>query len=161
MARILIAPFSRMLETGKPNPKNWPHWYRVCKSLELAGHQVYQTGQDYEPRVCSEFVGLLPQKTALLDLRAYDLCLCVDTWLQHAARAAGVPCVVVWTATDPAIYSHAANVNVIAAEPRYAKLQYAKMEELEKAEPGMFPGPTPEAVLQTVLAELAKKETKP
>jgi ADP-heptose:LPS heptosyltransferase len=97
-------------------------------------------------------------ETALEDVKHYDLCLCVDTWLQHAAVAAGVPAVVIWTATEPAVFGSDANTNVVAVAPRFAKDQYAKMELIAESEPGQFPGPTPQEVFTAVQAALKRTE---
>jgi ADP-heptose:LPS heptosyltransferase len=146
------------MQNGKPNPKNWPYWFELISLLVSAGHHIEQCGEEHDTRICGSFIHRISMETVIEDLNRYDLCLCVDTWLQHAAVAAGVPAVVIWTATNPEVFGNAANINVVAESPRFAKDQYAKMELIADSEPGQFPGPTPQQVYAAVKAALRRTE---
>jgi hypothetical protein len=152
MADLIFSPFARRM--ASPSPKDYPQWRAVITQLEFLGHRVHQLGSDEDPRITSHWLGEAdPAKLADV-LQNFDLVLCVDTWLQHAAAALApaIPRVVVWRCTSSAVFGPPGNINVAHPQQVLAEDQFAKAEAWGEAK--RYPYPDPLAVVQAVLNAL-------
>jgi ADP-heptose:LPS heptosyltransferase len=128
--KLLIAPYSRMLLNGAKNPKNFPHWEEYVRLVKDAGAVVTQIGMSGEPTIGADFV-LLDRPPAelktLLDL--CDVWLTVDTFFQHFAWHHGKPGIVVFSQSDPLIFGHKENLNILKSEKYLRNNQFNSWTE--------------------------------
>jgi hypothetical protein len=107
---ILIAPWSKPLRNGQTNPKNYPYWGDLVKLLPPP---VVQVGVDGELQLVEDFRKNLNLKDLAQLILACNTWISVDTFFQHYAWSLGKKGVVVWGQSDPHIYGHAENENLL------------------------------------------------
>jgi ADP-heptose:LPS heptosyltransferase len=107
---ILIAPWSKQLRNGSPNPKNYPHWHDLVKLLPSP---VVQVGVDGELQLVEDFRKNLNLKDLAQIIQSCSTWISVDTFFQHYAWSLGKKGVVIWGQSDPKIYGHEENINLL------------------------------------------------
>lgn len=110
---ILIFPYSKALPNGQENPKNYPYWPELIKMLEGAGHTLVQVGVTGEKQLVSDF----RKNLSIADLS--ELILECDNWVgidsfpQHLAWSLNKPGIVIFSQSDPLIFGHVENINLL------------------------------------------------
>ena len=125
---IIISPFSKKLTTGKENPKNFPYWKELIAMID---EPIIQIGITGEPQLCSDFRQNLPMdelKKLLKECRTWIGC---DSFFQHLAWSEGKPGVVIWSISDPLIYGHPENINLLKDRSYLASNQFLWWESYE------------------------------
>jgi len=126
---IAIAPFSKINVPIPFNPKNWPFWGELVSVLKKQGHKITQFAVAGEPSFgCHEFCVNAKMDKVKEILSKMDFCICVDTWLQHACNTLGIPCIVIWSVTDPEIFGYPHHVNLIGDKECFSENQYATID---------------------------------
>lgn len=125
--KILISPFAKPMRDGKENPKNYPYWKEILANL--TGHDIIQVGGPGEKQICNDFRPGLSLDDAAELIKSVDLVLSVDSFIQHYAWFYGVPCVVFWSKSDPVIFGHKENVNLLKNRSYLRANQFAIWEE--------------------------------
>ena len=118
---ILIAPFAKPLQNGKTNPKNYPYWKEL---LSLISEEVVQVGVDGEEQITQQFLKNLPiarLRELIAECRIWIGC---DSFFQHLAWDCGKPGVVLWSVSDPLIYGHPENINLLKDRSYLAQNQF-------------------------------------
>jgi ADP-heptose:LPS heptosyltransferase len=118
---ILIAPFAKPLQNGKLNPKNYPYWKEL---IALIDEPIIQVGVEGEEQLVPDFRKNLP----LTELKAL-LCECrtwigVDSFFQHLGWAEGKQGIALWSVSDPLIYGHPENTNLLKDRVYLAQNQF-------------------------------------
>lgn len=107
---ILIAPWAKKLRTDGPHPKNYPYWPEVIKEIN---EHIIQVGVEDEIQLVDDFRKNL-SLTELGDLvKQCKTWLSVDSFFQHFCWDLGKPGIVVWGPSDPVIFGHPENVNLL------------------------------------------------
>ncbi len=157
MNRIILAPYSTRLSTGKMNPKNPPEgfWQIVVSKLVALGHEVIQIGMIGEERIegVSQHFTNWPLKAIREVLKGADCFLTVDSFLHHFVWAEKINKrgVVVWSQSDPLIWGHSENVNLLKGRQYLRLLQYQSWPEaVYNADAFVSPDEVVDAV-QTIL----------
>ena len=115
---ILISPYSKKLVNGKQNPKNYPYW------KELIDEPIIQVGIDGEEQLVPEFCKNLPiarLKELIAECRTWIGC---DSFFQHLAWDCKKPGIVLWSVSDPLIYGHSENINLLKSRDYLATNQF-------------------------------------
>ena len=125
---ILIAPYSKPLRTGGDNPKNYPYWKEL---ILLIKEEIIQIGTDHEEQLVPEFRRNLP----LGDLR-YLIGECrtwisVDSFFQHLAWDCGKKGIVLFGPSDPLIFGHPENINLLKDRSYLREKQFWWWEQCE------------------------------
>lgn len=118
---IVIAPYAKSLHNGKQNPKNYPFWQEL---LALIDEPVIQVGIAGEQPLTTDFRTNLPLtdlKQLIKDCRIWISC---DSFFQHLAWAEGKPGIVLWSVSDPNIYGHPENINLLKGREYLAPNQF-------------------------------------
>lgn len=151
---IVIAPFAKKLMNGKENPKNYPFWDELIAMID---QPIVQVGIEGERRLVSDFRPDL----AISDLRhLIDQCdtwIACDSFFQHLAWDQGKRGIVLWSVSDPAIYGHPENVNLLKDRSCLAKNQFLWWENVEH-DPSKFV--EPEAVFKELQEFLLIEKTQ-
>ena len=142
---ILIAPFAKPLVNGKNNPKNYPYWKELIAQID---ERIIQVGVEDEEQLVPEFVKNLPivrLKELIAECRTWIGC---DSFFQHLAWDCGKPGVVLWSVSDPLIYGHPENINLLKDRSYLASNQFLWWDFTEH-NPDAFV--KPEEVLKFIL----------
>lgn len=142
---ILIAPFAKPLVHGKNNPKNYPYWKELIAQID---ERIIQVGVEGEEQLVPEFVKNLPiarLKELIAECRTWIGC---DSFFQHLAWDCGKPGVVLWSVSDPLIYGHPENINLLKDRSYLAANQFLWWDFTEH-NPDAFV--KPEEVLKFIL----------
>jgi len=118
---IIISPYSKALLSGKQNPKNYPYWKELIAMID---EPIVQVGIEGEEQLVPDFRKNLPipaLRELLWQCRTWVSC---DSFFQHLAWDEGVPGIVLWGPSDPLIYGHPENINLLKNREHLVKNQY-------------------------------------
>jgi ADP-heptose:LPS heptosyltransferase len=107
---IIIAPYAQKLRNGQNNPKNYPWWPEL---ISLINEHIVQVGVEGEEPLVEDFrknLSLEELKTLILDCRTW---ISVDSFFQHFAWDLNKPGIVLWGQSDPLIFGHPENTNLL------------------------------------------------
>lgn len=118
---ILISPYSQKLQSGKTNPKNYPYWEEL---IALIDAPIIQVGIEGEKQLVLDFRKNLPIAVLRQLLRECKTWISCDSFFQHLAWDEGVKGVVLWSVSDPLIFGHPENINLLKDRSYLAKNQF-------------------------------------
>ena len=137
---VIISPFSRPLRNGKRNPKEYPFWVELIALLKEKGFYVIQIGVPGETQLTEDFRPTLKLKELadlMLECRTW---ISVDNFMHHFGALHGKPGVVLWGKSDPLIFGHTLNHNLLKSRSFLRKNQIGIWEE-EEYDPVVFVAP--------------------
>lgn len=107
---IIIHPFARPLRNGNKNPKDYPYWRELIEHID---EHIIQVGVDGEEQLVEDF-----RKNLSIDelSELIDECrtwIGVDSFFQHLCWDLGKPGIVLWGQSDPLIFGHSENINLL------------------------------------------------
>jgi hypothetical protein len=134
--KIILVKGARLLRNSNPNPKvPPPEWWSRLEELL----------SDYEVRKAKDIYTSWQEMKA--DLDWCDVWISVDTYWQHFAWYHDKKGIVVWSKSDPLIFGHESNINVIK-DRSYLRANQFDIWEAEPFDSNAFP--TPESVVSYV-----------
>lgn len=107
---IIISPYAKQLKNGKRNPKNYPYWKEL---VSLFDEPVIQVGITGEEQIVEDFrqnLSIDELRKLIKECRTWVSC---DSFFQHLAWDEKKPGIVLWSVSDPLIYGHPENVNLL------------------------------------------------
>lgn len=108
---IIIAPYAKALRNGNNNPKNYPYWKEL---IPLIRHEtIIQVGVSGEEQLVEEFHKDLNLKQLAELIHECRTWISVDSFFQHYAWDLGKPGIVLWGQSDPNIFGHPENINLL------------------------------------------------
>ena len=125
---IIISPYSKALLSGKQNPKNYPYWKEL---IEMIDEPIIQVGIEGEKQLVPDFRKNLPIATLRELLGQCRTWVSCDSFFQHLAWDEGVPGIVLWSVSDPLIYGHPENVNLLKDRSHLVDNQFLWWEFVE------------------------------
>jgi len=130
---ILISCWAKPLRSGAYNAKNpskeW--WGKVVKSLKEKGYIVWQCGQGPEMRLKQADRHLWDMDLWALgeQIKNCNTWISVDNFFPHwALLQFGKPGIVIWGQSDPFIFGHEGNVNILKSESYLRERQFEMWE---------------------------------
>lgn len=150
-SKIVISPYSRKLR-GKetPNPKNYPYWKEVVKGLKEKDFYIVQVGVEGEEQI--EGVDEFIKNSSLDDLKILVndcfIWISVDNFFGHLGNLLKKQGIVLFGKSDPEIFGHPSNINLLKDRSYLRKLQF-DIWEAEPYDKDCFVNP--EVVIETVL----------
>lgn len=147
---IIIAPWARGMRNGERHPKNYPWWNELVSQID---EEVIQVGSAGEEQIAPIF----HQNLKLADLaELVKICktwISVDSFFQHFCWDLGKKGIVLFGQSDPNIFGHPENVNLLKDRSYLREKQFWLWEQCEfKAESFVEPN--------LVLEELKKFDVK-
>lgn len=127
---IIIAPYAQKLRTGKENPKNYPYWEPLVQELQKTMH-VVQVGVEGEKQLVEDFRKNLPIAQLRTLLKECKTWIGVDSFFQHLAWDEGKPGIVLWGPSDPLIWGHPENINLLKDRSHLVENQFLWWEATE------------------------------
>ena len=125
---IIISPYSKALLSGKQNPKNYPYWETL---IEMIDEPIIQVGIEGEKQLVPDFRKNLPiteLRKLIQECRTWISC---DSFFQHLGWDEGKKGIVLWGVSDPLIYGHPENINLLADREHLAENQFLWWEFVE------------------------------
>jgi ADP-heptose:LPS heptosyltransferase len=120
---LIISPYAKPLLNSKQNPKNYPYWKEL---IELIGNKdhIVQIGVEGEEQLVDDFrknLNLLELRTLLYESWNW---ISVDSFFQHFAWHWNKSGIVLWSVSDPKIFGHPENQNLLKDRSYLAKNQF-------------------------------------
>jgi ADP-heptose:LPS heptosyltransferase len=120
---IIIHPFAKKLLSGRENPKNYPYWEELVQKIPKSIH-IIQMGIDGEEQLVEDFrksLSILELKHLLNECQTW---IGVDSFFQHLAWSIGKKGIALWSVSDPLIYGHPENINLLSSRDNLASNQF-------------------------------------
>jgi ADP-heptose:LPS heptosyltransferase len=127
---IIIAPYAQKLRTSKENPKNYPYWEELVQELQKTMH-VVQVGVEGENQLVPDFRKKLPVPELRKLIQECKTWISVDSFFQHLAWDEGKPGIVLWGPSDPLIFGHPENINLLKDRSHLVENQFIWWESTE------------------------------
>ena len=129
---IIISPYSKKLISGRENPKNYPYWKELISQID---EPIIQVGIEGEKQLVGDFrtnLRISELRELIKECRIWISC---DSFFQHLGWDAGKQGIVLWSVSDPLIYGHPENINLLKDRSYLAENQFLWWEFTEhKAE---------------------------
>lgn len=125
---IIISPFARPMRNDKMHPKNYPYWREVIENID---EDIVQIGIEGEEQLVPDF---------RKNLRLYELSILVsqcNTWIgvdsffQHFCWDLNKPGIVLFGQSDPNIFGHPENINLLKDRKYLREKQFWLWEQAE------------------------------
>jgi len=120
---IIIHPYAKPLMNGKQNPKNYPYWEELIQKISKSIH-IMQVGVEGEEQLVHEFYKNLTMAELRQLIKDCDTWISVDSFFQHLAWSEGKKGIVLWSVSDPNIFGHPENLNLLKDRSYLAKNQF-------------------------------------
>jgi len=127
---IIISPYAQKLRNGKKNPKNYPYWKELLQIIEKNIH-IVQIGLDGEEQLVDDFRKGLPIAELETLLAECNTWIGVDSFFQHLAWRKKKRGIVLWSVSDPLIFGHPENINLLKSREYLAENQFLWWEYVE------------------------------
>ena len=118
---IIISPYAKKLINGKENPKNYPFWHEL---IALIDEPIIQVGIDGETPLVDDFRPNLSMSELRQLIKDCRIWIGVDSFFQHLAWSEGKPGIVLWSVSDPRIFGHKENLNLLKSRDNLTKNQF-------------------------------------
>lgn len=128
---IIIAPYAQKLRNGKINPKNYPYWTKLVKELSKNGYDIVQIGVEGEESLVPDFRKNLPLTELAELVNQCDTWISVDSFFQHFCWDLKKPGIVIWSQSNPLIFGHEENINLLKDKKYLRKEQFYLWEQCE------------------------------
>ena len=135
---VIISPYSRPLRNGKQNPKDYPYWDGLIKKLHDHNYTVLQVGVKEEKQLIDNCKMNLPLSELRKLLDSCYFWISVDNFFPHFASYYGKPGVVIFGKSDPDIFGHDENYNILKNKNFLRKRQF-DVWEAENYDIHVFP----------------------
>jgi ADP-heptose:LPS heptosyltransferase len=125
---IIIAPYAKKLRTGKQNPKDYPYWKIL---VEMIDEPIIQVGVEGEEQLVEDFrknLRITELRSLIRQCRTWIGC---DSFFQHLAWDEKKPGIVLWSVSDPLIFGHPENINLLKDRSYLAPNQFLWWEMVE------------------------------
>lgn len=125
---IIISPYAKALQNGKRNPKNYPFWNELIKLID---EPIVQVGIEGEEKLVDDFRPNLSMPELRQLIKDCRIWIGVDSFFQHLAWSEGKPGIVLWSVSDPLIFGHPENWNLLKSRDNLAKNQFLWWDFIE------------------------------
>jgi len=125
---IIISPYSKALLSGKQNPKNYPYWEELIAQID---EPIVQVGIAGEKQLVKDFrqnLRISELRELIQECRTWISC---DSFFQHLGWDEGKQGIVLWGVSDPLIYGHPENINLLKDRSYLALNQFLWWESTE------------------------------
>lgn len=108
---IIIAPWAKKLRTpDKKHPKDYPYWAEVIQQIN---EPIIQVGIEGEVQLVDDFRKNLSMNELTDLVKECRAWISVDSFFQHFCWDLGKPGIVIWGPSDPNIFGHPENINLL------------------------------------------------
>jgi ADP-heptose:LPS heptosyltransferase len=118
---IIIHPYAKALINGNRNPKNYPYWKEL---IALIDEPIVQIGIEGEEQLVPDFRRNMPIIELRQLIKDCHTWIAVDSFFQHLAWSEGKTGIVLWSVSDPLIFGHSENTNLLKDRSYLASNQF-------------------------------------
>lgn len=129
--KIIIFPFAKSMRTDRPHPKNYPWWPELIKLLQYVGHEIIQVGGAGELQLVPDHRINLSITELTTLIKQCDTWIGIDSFGQHLCWELGVRGIAIFGQSDPVIFGHEENINVLKSRSYLRKHQFWLWEQAE------------------------------
>lgn len=125
---IIIAPYAKKLRNEKNNPKNYPWWTEL---ISMINEPIVQVGIEGETQLTNDFrknLSLNDLSNLILECRTW---ISVDSFFQHLAWDIRKSGIVLWGQSDPLIFGHSENINLLKDRKYLREKQFWMWEQAD------------------------------
>lgn len=125
---VLLSPYARPLRNGAVNAKNYPHWKELAAELSKLGVELVQVGVEGEEQLVPDFrknLSIYELRKLIQECRTW---IGVDSFFQHLAWDEGKRGIVLFGISDPLIFGHSNNINLLTSRSYLRKDQFGLWE---------------------------------
>ncbi len=144
---IIISPYAKQMRNNQPHPKNYPYWVELINLLEQEKYKLVQVGIDSEIQLVNDFRKNLSFEKLKNLVEECKTWISVDSFFQHFCWDLGKPGIVLFGQSDPNIFGHPENINLLK-DRKYLREQQFWMWEQCTFNPDAFV--KPEIVLEKI-----------
>jgi ADP-heptose:LPS heptosyltransferase len=111
---IIISPYSKALHNGNTNPKNYPYWEELIAWIQInIGFDIVQVGIEGEKQLVEDFRKNLSIEQLKDLIQECHIWIGCDSFFQHLAWTMRKKGIVLWSVSDPNIFGHPENINLL------------------------------------------------
>ena len=151
---IIIAPCERPLRNGQQNPRAYPYWKELVELLK--DYEVIQIGEardkSYVPEMHVTNLEILSEL-----IKKCDTYVTIDSFFQHYAWSLGKKGIVIFSKSDPKIFGHKENINLIKDKRYIRNDQFNTWEGVPYEEEAFVKPETVKDNLEKLLCQLQEK----
>lgn len=129
--KIVIFPWAKALREDKPHPKNYPYWNELIEKLQDLGHQIIQVGVEGEKQLITDFRKNLSVDDLSSLIKECDTWIGVDSFGQHLGWHLGKKGIAIFGQSDPLIFGHPENINVLKSRDYLREQQFWLWEQAD------------------------------
>lgn len=125
---IILSPYSRFMRNGQKHPKNYPFWSEVIKNIK---EPIIQVGIEGEEGLVEDFrknLSLTQLAELVKESKTWMSC---DSFFQHFCWDLGKKGVVIFGQSDPNIFGHPENINLLKDRKYLREKQFWIWEQAE------------------------------
>ena len=120
MKNIILSPWSKTFDSGKENPKNYPHWKELVQFLHQEGFYLIQVGTVNEKMIegVDEFVADKHFSELEPLIRECTTWISVDNFFPHFCNCVDPSKwgIVLWSKSDPNLFGYKQNINLLKSK---------------------------------------------
>jgi ADP-heptose:LPS heptosyltransferase len=125
---IIISPYAKFMRNGEKHPKNYPYWEEV---LSRINEHVIQVGVNGEHQLVDDFRKNLPLYELALLVKDCKTWVSVDSFFLQFCWDIGKQGVAVFGQSDPNIFGHPENINLLKDRKYLRDKQFWIWEQAE------------------------------
>jgi hypothetical protein len=125
---IIIAPYAKKLNNGKQNPKNYPYWKELIAQIN---EPIVQVGIEGEVQLVGDFRPNLRISELRELIQKCRIWIGCDSFFQHLCWDEKKKGIVLWSVSDPLIYGHPENINLLKDRKYLAENQFLWWEYVD------------------------------
>jgi len=125
---IIIAPYAQKLRNKKENPKNFPYWKELIAMID---QPIVQVGVKGELQLVEDFRPNLSLGELTQLIQECKTWISVDSFFQHFCWDLKKTGIVIWSQSDPNIFGHEENINLLKDRKYLRKEQFWLWEQCE------------------------------
>ena len=130
---LIIAPYAQKLKSGKENPKNYPYWKELIQLIgdSISMVQVGVNGEIPLVKDCRFNLSIPELKILISQCTTW---ISVDSMFQHLAWDCNKKGIVLFSQSDPLIFGHESNINLLKSRLYLRKNQFLWWEDVDLIE---------------------------
>jgi ADP-heptose:LPS heptosyltransferase len=125
---IIISPYAKKLREEKLHPKNYPYWTHVIEKID---EEIIQIGVEGELQLVKDFRKNLSLSQLTELVHQCKTWISVDSFFQHFCWELKKPGIVLFGPSDPNIFGHPENINLLKDRKYLRERQYWLWEQCD------------------------------
>ena len=125
---IIISPYARKMRNDKEHPKNYPFWKEVIEHID---EDIVQIGIDGEEQLVLDFRKNLQLYELSVLTTQCKTWISIDSFFQHFCWDLNKPGIVIFGQSDPNIFGHTENINLLKDRKYLRERQFWLWEQAE------------------------------